>query len=168
MRTAQEPEEEEEEVFDFRRAHSVENVSADQLEFINELYRTDGVKFVDPAFTPSAGSLYENPSVGSNTWACAGCKRPNPCPASWERVAVPQWLSHVRQSLPGNPPHLKCSSCGRPESMELLVMRPVDWKQPKDVVDHLTMQTSTAPWVVFREEPRPEDVIQVRCKKCSS
>ena len=45
-------------------------------------------------------------------------------------------------------------------------MRPVDWKQPKDVVDHLTMQTSTAPWVVFREDPRPEDVVQGGVGNC--
>ena len=54
-------------------------MASEQLEVINELYRTEGFSFIDPSFPPhSTKSLYT--SDERDHGRCRACQRRNPLP----------------------------------------------------------------------------------------
>lgn len=147
----------------FKRMEAPEKVEDTDIDTIEVLYEQEGIVFVDPSFPPTPSSVYgdEDPS----TWRCAGCGGLNPIsPEMNTRQGVLKILEDARRNRGSG--NLSCKHCGRAQPALEVSMRPSGWLRPNDIRDDLTMQTSTVPWVVFREEPRPDDVRQGGLGNC--
>ena len=134
------------------------------VDAILELFRTDGVKFVDPAFPPVERSLYSNPDTATH-WSCRACGRKNPLPPPpsdqelFTLMTRPEAASQM----------ITCAHCASESSKLETALRPTGWSRPGDlpgIRDDVTLQHSSVPWVVIRDEPRPDDIRQGHVGNC--
>jgi len=145
----------------FERWEEIEKVNQAQVDTINNLYREEGITFVDPSWAPSPKALYAT-TESATTWKCRSCGKRSPLPPAPSERELMQMMfdrsSHERL--------IRCGHCGV-ECNELEVaLRPTDWFRPAELRDDVTMQFSTVPWVVIRDEPRPDDIRQGHVGNC--
>merc|ERR1711988_1847790 len=69
-------------------------------------------------------------------------------------------------AIPIPRPPLVCASCKHTAPRIAVAARPTQWLRPRDIRDDVTMQIGGAPWVLFREEPRSDDVRQGALGNC--
>lgn len=147
----------------FRRMDTPENVADSDMEAIEILYREEGIVFVDPSFPPTPASIYGT-KLDVSTWQCASCGFANPIdPGLNSREGVVRALDDARHNRLSD---VRCKRCGLQQPALEVALRPRGWLRPNDIRDDLTMQTSTVPWVIFRGEPRPDDVRQGGLGNC--
>lgn len=147
----------------FRRMDTPENVADSDMEVIEILYREEGIVFVDPSFPPTPASMYGT-KADASTWQCASCGFKNPIdPGFNSREGVLRALDDARHNRLSD---IRCARCGLQQPALEVALRPRGWLRPNDIRDDLTMQTSTVPWVIFRGEPRPDDVRQGGLGNC--
>jgi hypothetical protein len=177
----------------FERSSSASlSVAEEQLEAINALFRTDGVSFVDDQFPPLDRSLYAS-TLTATTWACRACSARNPLPNGGRPHTRDELIALMFPGRTGGGSSgggdsssggssggsggggsnvaaqqrtLACQSCGAHSAELEVAMRPSHWMHPSFLVDDVTMQTSTVPWVVFRGQPEPEDIRQGGVGNC--
>ena len=151
----------------FHRWEEVEQVAASSLEEILALYKSDGIVFVDPSFPLSdprvftrRHSLYAS-ELTATTWKCRACTKrsPLPPPTTHEQLAALYDPRTQAQTI-------TCTHCGTQSSMVEVATRPTGWERPSRVRDDVTLQFDSVPWVVFRGEPRPDDVRQGGVGNC--
>jgi len=130
-----------------------EEVGADQVAAINSFCRGNETQFIDDQFPPINRSLYSREELATQ-WECMQCRRFNDLPSQPMRNGF------------GAPPQLHCAACGAPAPRIALQARPSSWLRPCDLRDDVTMQVGGAPWVVFREDPRSDDVRQGALGNC--
>ena len=147
----------------FERMDTVENVSETDMSVINLLYQEDGVVFVDPSFPPAPGSLYNDPQDATR-WTCSGCGSKNPL--SGDAMSREGILRVIQAQRQGRMEHVSCRRCGTQHPLLEVGLRPSTWVRPNDLRDDLTQQTSSVPWVVFRSEPRADDLRQGGVGNC--
>lgn len=150
-----------EKVVSFERLEDVEKVAQEQVEMINQMYREEGIPFVDPSFPPIARSLYQEDSSASS-WRCRTCNARNalpPPPSEEEAFRLLHDPAKRGESI-------SCSSCGATHMRLETALRPSGWRRPRELRDDVTFQYSNVPWVVFRDEPRPEDIRQGTVGNC--
>lgn len=128
---------------------------------INALYRTDGVTFIDDQFPPTDLALYSSRESAS-TWKCRRCGARNPVPSNNYN---PEQVLELMRTPPASRT-LSCSSCGTASPEIEVAMRPSGWMKPAFLRDDISLQASTVPWVVFREDPRPDDIRQGGVGNC--
>lgn len=150
-----------ERVVSFERLEDVEKVAQEQVEAINTMYREEGIVFVDPSFPPIDRSLYQSPE-SAMSWPCRNCKVCNPLPPTpSEEEAFRLLHDPARRGET-----IQCSSCGTAHTRLETALRPSGWRRPHELRDDVTFQYSDVPWVVFRDEPRPEDIRQGTVGNC--
>eukprot|EP00656_Telonema_subtile_P010936 TRINITY_DN1533_c0_g2_i10.p1 TRINITY_DN1533_c0_g2~~TRINITY_DN1533_c0_g2_i10.p1 ORF type:complete len:432 (-),score=74.53 TRINITY_DN1533_c0_g2_i10:1713-3008(-) len=133
---------------EFERAEA-EEVAQAEVQHLNDFCAMTGSSFVDPEFPPTNLSLY-NTADGHCTWECLTCRKRNPLP--------PDPTSQAEYEAQ---PTMTCAHCGAAATRISTMQRPQMWVRPADIRDDVTLQKSTVPWVVFREDPREDDVRQV-------
>ena len=144
----------------FVRLEELDEVSRESLDAINGMYRSDGITFIDSDFPPSDRSLYASVETAT-TWKCRACQHRNPLPPGGHtKEQIIALMRAPRSRL------ITCTSCGTASSEIEVAMRPSAWMKPAFLRDDLTMMASTTPWVVFREEPRPDDIRQGGVGNC--
>ncbi|KAJ8601962.1 hypothetical protein CTAYLR_004457 [Chrysophaeum taylorii] len=146
----------------FERMDTPEAVGDDNIEMINVLYKEEGITFVDPSFPPAPASVFgdEDP----NKWTCVACQARNPIP---ERANSKEGILRLIEERRRNQlSEIACGTCGRRQPLLEVGLRPSRWLRPVDIRDDLTMQTSTVPWTLFRDEPRPDDLRQGGLGNC--
>jgi len=158
------------------------SVAEEQLEAINALFRTDGVSFVDDQFPPLDRSLYAS-ALTATTWPCRACSARNPLPNGGRPHTRDELIALMfpgrtngggsgggdggtSTNVAAQQRTLACQSCGAHSAELEVAMRPSHWMHPSFLVDDVTMQTSTVPWVVFRGQPEPEDIRQGGVGNC--
>ena len=152
----------------FERLEDVERVAQEQVDAINALYHSDGVVFVDPTFPPIPRSLYSHPD-GARSFKCSTCSKRSNLPPQPTREEL--FNLRFRGDVAARQRTLPCLHCGAPHLAIEFAVRPVGWERasatpPQGIVDDTTLQFSTVPWVVFRGEPRPEDIRQGSVGNC--
>lgn len=137
----------------FQRWEEIEKVAQAQVDVINELYRTEGITFVDPSFPPTDRSLYASTETAT-TWKCRGCNQRNPLPPPPTEMELIRLMTDpsTRET------QITCGHCGTDHQMLEVAMRPCAWQRPSNLRDDVTLQYSTVPWVLVRGEPRPDDI----------
>ena len=144
----------------FVRLEQMDEVSRESLDAINAMYHSDGIKFTDPDFPPLPRSLYSS-TASETTWKCRACQTRNALPAHSHSAEEVIALMRAPSSRT-----IACGSCGAVSSELEVAMRPSGWMRPAFLRDDLTMMASTTPWVVFREQPRPDDIRQGGVGNC--
>ena len=144
----------------FVRLEQMDEVSRESLDAINAMYHSDGIKFTDPDFPPLPRSLYSS-AASETTWKCRACQTRNPLPAHSHSAEDVIALMRAPSSRT-----IACATCGAVSSELEVAMRPSGWMRPAFLRDDLTMMASTTPWVVFREQPRPDDIRQGGVGNC--
>jgi len=61
---------------------------------------------------------------------------------------------------------IACAHCRTEHQLLETAMRPCGWQRPAYLRDDITLQYSTVPWVVVRDEPRPDDIRQGTVGNC--
>ena len=145
----------------FERWEEIERVAQAQVEAINELYRTDGITFIDPSFPPTDKALYQS-TESATTWVCRACQGRNPLPPP------PDANQLIRMLHDPDAPQkmIRCGRCQSESSALETAMRPSGWARPSELRDDVTLQFSTVPWMLIRDEPRPDDIRQGACGNC--
>ena len=139
----------------FERMDDFEVVAEQEIDTINSLFKADGITFVDPSFPPTNRALYAD-ERSSTTWECKNCRARNPIPPQPQTQELFQLLFDRSRPMP----MISCAKCSAQHALLETAMRPTDWQRPTMIRDDVTMQYSTVPWEVFRDEPRADDVRQ--------
>ena len=61
---------------------------------------------------------------------------------------------------------VRCPKCQSESHALEVALRPTDWMRPRELRDDTTLQFSNVPWMVFRSEPRPDDIRQGHVGNC--
>jgi len=133
-----------------------EEVAAAAVQAVNDYCTANQSQFVDPAFPPINRSLYKHEKFATK-WECLVCKNMNDLPPP-----VPKELAMV----PIPRPPLVCTKCNTGAPRIAVEARPTDWLRPRDIRDDVTLQIGGAPWTIFREDPRSDDVRQGALGNC--
>ena len=142
----------------FERWEEIERVAQVHVDAIIEMYRSDGVKFVDPTFPPTDKALYCTPDSATH-WKCRACGHKNKLPPP----PTDQDLLRLMTDRSAASEMIKCANCGSESSKLETALRPAGWMRPGDIPgirDDVTLQYSSVPWVVIRDEPRSDDIRQ--------
>ena len=99
------------------------------------MFRSEGIKFVDPSFAPSDRSLYLS-TESASTWKCRVCARRSalPPPPSFNDIQRLMYDPAERGRT------ISCAHCGATSMMLEVAMRPTGWQRPSDVRDDKTLQ----------------------------
>ena len=114
-----------------------------------------GVKFVDPQFPPIDKSLYTS-SESATSWKCRTCSKRNPLPPAPQ----PEELFNLMRGADAAKRMVRCAHCASESHALEVALRPSGWGRPSDLRDDVTLQFSSVPWVVVRDQPRPDDIRQ--------
>ncbi len=105
------------------------------MEAIESMFRSEGIKFVDPSFAPSDRSLYLN-TESASTWKCRVCARRSALPPA----PSPDELFQLLTNPANRGKTISCAHCGATSVMLEVAMRPTGWQRPSDVRDDVTYQ----------------------------
>jgi len=133
-----------------------EEVAAEMVQEVNTFCAASGEQFIDPAFPPINRSMYKS-EQWATMWECVDCRTMN---------ILPEPLSKqmMMMSIPRAP--MVCKGCNKPATRINAESRPTQWLRPRDIRDDVTLQIGGTPWVIFREEPRSDDVRQGALGNC--
>ena len=145
----------------FERWEEIERVASAQVDAINEMFRTEGITFIDPSFPPTDRALYMSTDTAT-TWKCRACGGKNALPPPPDA----QGLIKLMHDPQAGQQMIKCAKCQSESHMLEVALRPTGWARPSELRDDVTLQFSTVPWMVVRDEPRPDDIRQGHVGNC--
>lgn len=145
----------------FERWEEIERVATAQVDAIHEMYRTEGITFIDPSFAPTDRALYMS-TDSATTWKCRACGARNPLPPPPDAQGLIQLMHdpNAAQKM------IRCGKCQSESHALEVALRPTGWARPAELRDDVTLQFSTVPWMLVRDEPRPDDIRQGHVGNC--